>query len=99
MAVGAAFSALEVVPLIVLGYEAWEHWSLRDRAPWMRPLSWPLMCFVAVAFWNLLGAGVFGFMLNTPHAPFYLQGLHTPPLHAPAPPSGSFCLLSLGLPL
>src|SRR3546814_5658973 len=53
MAVGAAFSALEVVPLIVLGYEALEHWSLRDRAPWMRALRWPLMCFVAVAFWNI----------------------------------------------
>src|SRR3546814_9305762 len=52
MAVGAAFSALEVVPLIVLGYEAWEHWSLRDRAPWMRAMRWPLMCFVAVAFWK-----------------------------------------------
>src|SRR3546814_8430964 len=31
MAVGAAFSALEVVPLIVLGYEAWEHWSQMGR--------------------------------------------------------------------
>src|SRR3546814_2491149 len=29
---GAAFSALEVVPLIVLGYEAWEHWSYKDRS-------------------------------------------------------------------
>src|SRR5690606_38264638 len=28
MAVGATFSALEVVPLIVLGYEAWENWRL-----------------------------------------------------------------------
>src|SRR3546814_89930 len=84
MAVGAAFSALEVVPLIVLGYEAWEHWSLRDRAPWMRPLRWPLMCFVAVAFWNMLGAGVFGFMINTPLALFYLQGLNTTAVHAHA---------------
>src|SRR3546814_1751689 len=52
MAVGAAFSALEVVPLIVLGYEAWEHWSYKDRAPWMQRVKWLLMCFVAVAFWN-----------------------------------------------
>src|SRR3546814_2293219 len=84
LAVGAAFSALEVVPLIVLGYEAWEHWSLRDRAPWMRPLRWPLMCFIAVAFWNMLGAGVFGFMINTPIALFYLQGLNTTAVHAHA---------------
>jgi nitric oxide reductase subunit B len=43
MAVGAAFSALEVVPLIVLGHEAWEHWRLKTRAPWMENLKWPLM--------------------------------------------------------
>jgi nitric oxide reductase subunit B len=56
MAVGASFSALEVVPLVVLGHEAWEHWRLQ-QAPWMAHLKWPLMCFVAVAFWNMLGRG------------------------------------------
>ncbi len=99
MAVGAAFSALEVVPLIVLGYEAWEHWSLRDRAPWMRPLRWPLMCFVAVAFWNMLGAGVFGFMINTPVALFYLQGLNTTAVHAHAALFGVYGFLALGFTL
>src|SRR3546814_16743861 len=84
MAIGAAFSALEVVPLIVLGYEAWEHWRLKDRAPWMQAVKWPLMCFVAVAFWNMLGAGVFGFMINTPVALFFLQGLNTTAVNAPA---------------
>ncbi|WP_428852838.1 nitric-oxide reductase large subunit [Imbroritus primus] len=99
LAVGAAFSALEVVPLIVLGYEAWEHWSLRDRAPWMRPLRWPLMCFVAVAFWNMLGAGVFGFMINTPVALFYLQGLNTTAVHAHAALFGVYGFLALGFTL
>ncbi|MEK7455152.1 MAG: nitric-oxide reductase large subunit [Pseudomonadota bacterium] len=99
MAVGAAFSALEVVPLIVLGYEAWEHWSLRDRAPWMRPLRWPLMCFVAVAFWNMLGAGIFGFMINTPVALFYLQGLNTTAVHAHAALFGVYGFLALGFTL
>ncbi|ODU25805.1 nitric-oxide reductase large subunit [Sphingopyxis sp. SCN 67-31] len=99
LAVGAAFSALEVVPLIVLGYEAWEHWSLRDRAPWMRPLRWPLMCFIAVAFWNMLGAGVFGFMINTPLALFYLQGLNTTAVHAHAALFGVYGFLALGFTL
>lgn len=99
MAVGAAFSALEVVPLIVLGYEAWEHWSLRDRAPWMRALRWPLMCFIAVAFWNMLGAGVFGFMINTPVALFYLQGLNTTAVHAHAALFGVYGFLALGFTL
>lgn len=99
LAVGAAFSALEVVPLIVLGYEAWEHWSLRDRTPWMRALRWPLMCFVAVAFWNMLGAGVFGFMINTPVALFYLQGLNTTAVHAHAALFGVYGFLALGFTL
>lgn len=99
LAVGAAFSALEVVPLIVLGYEAWEHWSLRNRAPWMRALRWPLMCFVAVAFWNMLGAGVFGFMINTPVALFYLQGLNTTAVHAHAALFGVYGFLALGFTL
>lgn len=96
MAVGAAFSALEVVPLILLGHEAWENWTLRKRSPWMENLRWPLMFFVAVAFWNMLGAGVFGFMINPPISLFYIQGLNTTPVHAHAALFGVYGFLSLG---
>ena len=99
MAVGAAFSALEVVPLVVLGHEAWEHWRLQHRAPWMARLRWPLMCFVAVAFWNMLGAGVFGFMINPPISLYYLQGLNTTPVHAHAALFGVYGFLALGFTL
>ncbi|MFT4174813.1 MAG: nitric-oxide reductase large subunit [Rhodocyclaceae bacterium] len=99
MAVGAAFSALEVVPLIVLGHEAWENWRLKTRAPWMASLKWPLMCFVAVAFWNMLGAGVFGFMINPPISLYYVQGLNTTPVHAHAALFGVYGFLALGFTL
>lgn len=99
MAVGAAFSALEVVPLVVLGHEAWEHWRLQHRAPWMANLRWPLMCFVAVAFWNMLGAGVFGFMINPPISLYYVQGLNTTPVHAHAALFGVYGFLALGFTL
>ncbi|MGO4157315.1 nitric-oxide reductase large subunit [Cupriavidus sp. YAF13] len=99
MAVGASFSALEVVPLIVLGHEAWENWRLKDRAPWMASLKWPLMCFVAVAFWNMLGAGVFGFMINPPISLYYVQGLNTTPVHAHAALFGVYGFLALGFTL
>ena len=99
MAVGAAFSALEVVPLIVLGHEAWENWRLKVRAPWMENLRWPLMCFVAVAFWNMLGAGVFGFMINPPISLYYVQGLNTTPVHAHAALFGVYGFLALGFTL
>lgn len=99
MAVGAAFSALEVVPLVVLGHEAWENWRLKFRAPWMAQLKWPLMFFVAVAFWNMLGAGVFGFMINPPVSLYYLQGLNTTPVHAHAALFGVYGFLALGFTL
>ena len=96
MAVGASFSALEVVPLIVLGYEAWEHWRLQYRTDWMQKLKWPLYCFVAVAFWNMLGAGVFGFMINPPISLYYIQGLNTTAVHAHAALFGVYGFLAIG---
>ena len=99
MAVGATFSALEVVPLIVLGHEAWEHYKLKKRAPWMENVKWPLMFFVAVAFWNMLGAGVLGFSINPPIALYYVQGLNTTATHAHAALFGVYGFLALGFTL
>lgn len=99
MAIGASFSALEVVPLIVLGHEAWENWRLKERAPWMEAVRWPLLCFVAVAFWNMLGAGVFGFMVNPPISLYYIQGLNTTPVHAHAALFGVYGFLAIGFTL
>lgn len=99
MAVGATFSALEVVPLIVLGYEAWENWHLKTRAAWAEQIKWPLMFFVAVAFWNMLGAGVFGFMINPPISLYYVQGLNTTATHAHAALFGVYGSLALGFTL
>lgn len=99
MAVGATFSALEVVPLVVLGYEAWEHWRLKRQAAWTEQVKWPLLFFVAVAFWNMLGAGVFGFMINPPIALYYVQGLNTTPVHAHAALFGVYGFLALGFTL
>lgn len=99
MAVGATFSALEVVPLIVLGHEAWEHYKLKTRGPWMENVKWPIMYFVAVAFWNMLGAGVLGFMINPPIALYYIQGLNTTATHAHAALFGVYGFLALGFTL
>jgi hypothetical protein len=68
IALGSVFSALEVVPLLFVGFEAWE--NLR---PWVQKYRWPIYFFVSVAFWNLLGAGLFGFMINPPIALYYMH--------------------------
>jgi nitric oxide reductase subunit B len=77
LAFGAVFSALEVVPLALVGFEAWENIRLsRGTAdsPWVSAYKWPIYFFVAVAFWNFVGAGLFGFMINPPIALYYAQG-------------------------
>ena len=96
MAIGATFSALEVVPLLVLGHEAWHNWHIHTRAPWLNNLRWPLCCFAAVAFWNMLGAGVFGFLINPPISLYYIQGLNTTAVHAHAALFGVYGFLALG---
>ncbi len=99
MAIGASFSALEVVPLLVLSYEAWHHWHMHTRAAWLENLRWPLCCFAAVAFWNMLGAGVFGFLINPPISLYYIQGLNTTAVHAHAALFGVYGFLALGFAL
>ncbi len=97
MAVGASFSALEVVPLVVVGWEAWNTWRMQRSAPWMQRYRWPITFFVGVAFWNLVGAGLFGFLINPPISLYYLQGLNTTPVHAHTALFGVYGLLSIGL--
>ncbi|HYE25892.1 MAG TPA: nitric-oxide reductase large subunit [Clostridia bacterium] len=99
LALGAVFSALEVVPLTLVGFEAWEHikHARGEHAPWMRNYKWPVYFFVAVAFWNLVGAGVFGFLINPPVALYYMQGLNTTPVHGHTALFGVYGMLGLGL--
>ena len=76
-ALGATFSALEIVPLTLLGFEVFETLRLARSGGNVEPWRWPLYFFVAVAFWNAVGAGVLGFLINPPIVLFYAQGLNT----------------------
>jgi nitric oxide reductase subunit B len=96
-AIGSVFSALEVVPLVLIGREAMETLRMRRRTPWMARYRWPLTFFVAVAFWNLVGAGLFGFLINPPIALYFMQGLNTTPVHGHTALFGVYGLLALGL--
>ena len=97
LALGSVFSALEVVPLMFLGHDAWENWRHTRSTAWMRSYRWPIYCFIAVAFWNLVGAGLFGFMINPPVALYYMQGLNTTPVHGHTALFGVYGMLGLGL--
>jgi nitric oxide reductase subunit B len=100
VALGAIFSALEVVPLVLIGFEAWENIRLSrgsDKARWVPAYKWPIYFFVAVAFWNLVGAGLFGFFINPPVALYYMQGLNTTAVHGHTALFGVYGMLGLGL--
>ncbi|MGB8374660.1 MAG: nitric-oxide reductase large subunit [Salegentibacter sp.] len=97
MALGATFSALEVVPLVLIGYEAYENYQLSKASKWLRDYKWPIYCLVAVAFWNFLGAGIFGFVINPPIALYYMQGLNTTAVHAHTALFGVYGMLGIGL--
>ena len=62
-------------------------------------MRWPLTFFIAVSFWNMLGAGVFGFLINPPISLYYLQGLNTTPNHGHAALFGVYGFLALGFTL
>jgi nitric oxide reductase subunit B len=97
LALGASFSALEVVPLVLMGFEAYHNLNLSRSRDWVKAYKWPIYFFVAVAFWNFLGAGIFGFLINPPIALYYMQGLNTTPVHGHTALFGVYGMLGIGL--
>ncbi len=97
LAWGSVFSALEVVPLCLVGFDAMEDLRRSRTSPWVQRYKWPIYFFISVAFWNMVGAGLFGFMINPPIALYYMQGLNTTPLHGHAALFGVYGMLGIGL--
>lgn len=97
LAWGSVFSALEVVPLVLVGFEAMEDLRRSSLTKWVQQYKWPIYFFVSVAFWNMIGAGLFGFMINPPIALYYMQGLNTTPVHGHAALFGVYGMLGIGL--
>ena len=97
LAWGSVFSALEVVPLVLVGFDAMEDLRRSHATKWVQRYKWPIYFFVSVAFWNMIGAGLFGFMINPPIALYYMQGLNTTPLHGHAALFGVYGMLGIGL--
>jgi len=97
LALGSTFSALEVAPLVFMGFEAYHNLKLSRIKEWVNAYKWPIYFFIAVAFWNLLGAGIFGFLINPPIALYYMQGLNTTPVHGHTAMFGVYGMLGIGL--
>jgi nitric oxide reductase subunit B len=100
MALGAFFSAAEVIPLTFLTFEAWSflqlgaHQESRSRTPF--PHRWAVMFLVAVGFWNFLGAGILGFLINLPIVSYYEIGTALTAAHAHGAMMGVYGMLAAG---
>jgi len=97
LALGATFSALEIVPLVLIGFEGYENLTLSRARAWVAEYKWPILFFVSVAFWNLVGAGLFGFLINPPIGLYFMQGLNTTPVHGHTALFGVYGMLGIGL--
>jgi nitric oxide reductase subunit B len=97
IAVGAVFSALEVVPLTLIGLEALQTYRRSKAVPWLGAYKWVILSFVAVGFWNTVGAGLLGFAINPPASLYYVQGLNMTPAHGHAALFGVYGMLGIGL--
>lgn len=103
MALGAFFSAAEVIPLTFLTVEAWTFLQLGEaqlvgsEAPF--PHRYAVLFLVAVGFWNFLGAGIFGFLINLPIVSYYEIGTALTANHGHAAMMGVYGMLAAGLAL
>lgn len=105
MGLGAFFSAMEVIPLVLLTYEAWRFMQL-GAPPGEKsmlgttsaefPHKWAVMFLIAVGFWNFLGAGVFGFLINLPIVSYYEIGTQWTANHGHGAMMGVYGMLAMG---
>jgi nitric oxide reductase subunit B len=103
MALSALFSALEVVPLTLITLDAWDFVKLSKPQSGLTkdlvevPHKWTFYFLMAVGFWNFLGAGVFGFLINLPIVSYYETGTLLTINHGHAAMMGVFGMLGIGL--
>lgn len=105
MSLGAFFSAMEVVPLVLLTFEAWRFMRLGGARPGETvmdasnerfPHKWAVMFLAAVGFWNFVGAGIFGFLINLPVVSYWEIGTQFTANHGHAAMMGVYGMLAIG---
>ncbi|MCE5335260.1 MAG: cbb3-type cytochrome c oxidase subunit I [Desulfobacteraceae bacterium] len=103
MAFAAMYSALEVVPLTLLTLDAGDFIKLGGKAcgvcgkPATNPHRWGFYFLLAVGFWNFVGAGIFGFLINLPIVSYFEVGTVLTPNHGHSALMGAFGMLGMAL--
>ena len=99
MALGAMFSALEVVPLSLLMVEAYGQYKVIREGGVEFPYKASFWFLVATAFWNLFGAGVLGFLINLPFVSYFQHGSFLTAAHGHGALMGVYGMLAIALAL
>jgi nitric oxide reductase subunit B len=103
MGLASTFSALEVVPLTLLTLDAWDFIRIKDRpcaecgTRFAGGQIWAIYFLMAVGFWNFVGAGVFGFLINLPIVSYFEVGTLLTSNHGHAAMFGVFGMLALAV--
>jgi nitric oxide reductase subunit B len=99
LALGATFSAMEVIPLLLLTLEAWGFMKSGERSVVgdAHLHRWAVWFLIAVGVWNFFGAGVFGFLINLPIVSYYEIGTNLTANHGHTAMMGVYGMLAVGL--
>jgi nitric oxide reductase subunit B len=91
IAVGSVFSTLQVLPLLLLTLDAWQMRQEGGRANQFRVqgrqvvvMEGVWLFILAVNFWNIFGAGVFGSLITLPLMNYYEHATYMTGNHAHA---------------
>jgi nitric oxide reductase subunit B len=101
MALSSLFSAMEVVPLTLMTLDAWDFIKLSHGKCDICgkeigiPHRWTFYFLMSVGFWNFVGAGIFGFLINLPIVSYFEVGTVFTPNHAHSAFMGVFGMLGV----
>lgn len=96
--IGSMFSFIEVIPLVLLVIESIQQYRLIKSTGGTFKYNLAYLFIIGAAFWNFVGAGVFGGgLINAPLVNYYEHGTFLTLNHAHLALFGAFGLLALGL--
>ncbi len=99
LALGSCFSALEVVPLCLLIWEAYTHYRLYKKSDMTFPYKGTFIFLASTGLWNAIGAGALGFLINTPAVNYFEHGTQWTAAHAHGSMAGVYGMFSIAIAL
>jgi len=91
IALGSVFSTLQILPLLLLTLDAWQmrkegHGAMQNQADGKQTfvMEGVWLFVVAVNFWNIVGAGIFGSLINLPIVNYFEHATYMTGNHAHA---------------